>query len=162
MRAVLGIAIVLLVIGAVFGIYWSGSLGFGMRQAVEFFPYDEETTLDSGATIRSSGVMVLVNRWEAAQTDQDMANLMLSAEKMYPSECSGNNWEVAIRRPNPSGGEEKYSFYFSIYETGGAGSWIEYGKWVNDQYAVIKSYRADWLEIAQIATGQAFFQIVTE
>ncbi|MCX6645254.1 MAG: hypothetical protein NTY09_02685, partial [bacterium] len=131
MRFAIITGLVILSIAAVVGITWAGSRDFGARQAVEFFPYDDEVTLENGQVIRASGVTVLVNEYEAASTDQDMANLMQAAYKMYPTNCSGYNWEVAVRRPNPDGGEEKYSYSVSYYEIGGPGSWIEIGYWTD-------------------------------
>ncbi len=162
MRFLYSTIAVLILIGAVFGILWAGQHDFGQRQSMEFFPYEDEITLDDGTTLRSSGVMVRVNHWEAAQNDQAMATLMIAANNMYPEECSGENYEIAVRRPNPDGGEEKYSFTFSIYENDGAGSWIEYGRWVNDRYVVMESYNAEWIEIINIAQGRATFQIQVE
>ena len=162
MRAVIITLISLIVVAAVFGIFWTGSQGFGMRQAVEFFPYDDEFELDDETIIRSSGVVVLINEYEAAPSDQEMATLMVSAFRMYPEECSGENWEIAVRRPNPDGGEEKYSFSYSIYEISGPGSRIEYGCWEGSHYVVIESYPADWPEIDSIAQGNGTFHVRAE
>jgi hypothetical protein len=145
------------ILAAVAGIMWVAGSGLGMRQAVEFFPYDEEVALDDGRTIRSSGVIVVINDREAFPDDRAMANLMLVAHEMYPRECSGENWEVAVRRPLPNGDEEKYSFYSSIYEVGEPGSWIELGRWTNGGYEVISSYAAEWGEIRLIARAEALF-----
>ena len=160
MRILITTGVVILLTGAVFGIFWSGSQGFGAHQAVEFFPYDEEVALDTGETIRSSGVTVLVNHFEAAPTDQDMANLMQAAYRMYPKQCSGYNWEIAVRRPNPDGSEEKYSYSASIYEIGGPGSWIEIGYWTNEHYVITESHESNWEEIDRIARGNGIFKLL--
>lgn len=162
MRFAIVTGLVILLICAVFAITWAGSNDFGTRQAVEFFPYDDEITLDNGEVIRSSGVMVRVNEYMAASTDQEMANLMQAAFEMYPDECSGYNWEVAVRRPNPDGGEEKYSYSVSYYEIGGPGTWIEIGYWIDDHYVIRESYESDWRVIDEIAQGHAFFRIAVE
>ena len=146
--------VVVVLIGATLGIMWSAGHGFGMQQAIEFFPYDDHVKLDDGRTIRSSGVLVRVNERESVLSDRQMAALMVSTMQMYPVQCSGENWEIGIRRPLPRGGEERYSFYTSIYETGGPGSWIEYGRWINGEYTVIDSYRTEWKEVAAIAGGE--------
>lgn len=153
MRALPVAGIVVLVTAAIAGILWAGSRGFGMRQAIEFFPYDRQIELDDGTVIRSSGVVVRVNDHEAVPDDRAMAGLMLAAREMYPDECSGENWEVAVRRPLPGIGEEKYSCHSSIYDSAGPGPWIEYGRWVDDTYVVLDSYQAQWSEIGMIATG---------
>ena len=162
MRIAVAAGLAVLLIVAVFAITWAGSNDFGTRQAVEFFPYDDELTLDSGETIRASGVMVLVNDYLAAPTDQDMANLMQAAYEMYPDECSGINWEIAVRRPDANGREEKYSYSVSAYEIGGPGSWIEIGYWTGDNYVVRQSYEAAWVGIDEIAHGEAQFRIDVE
>jgi hypothetical protein len=136
-------------------IFWAAGRDFGMREASEFYPYDQTVKTDTGRTVRSSGVVVLINEREAFSTDREIAALMMSAKEMYPTDCSGPNWEIAIRRPLPDGGEEKYSFYSSIYEIGGPGSWIEYGRWTDGVYTVIYSYPADWDEVVQIADGRS-------
>ena len=141
-------------IACAFGIAWVGSRGYGMRQAMEFFPYSDQIKADDGRVIRSSGVVVRVNQRGALPSDHDMAALMVTVMQMYPSECSGDNWEIAVRRPLPDGGEERYSFYSARYETGGPGSWIEYGRWTNGTYTVLDSYRATWDEVARIADGR--------
>jgi hypothetical protein len=157
MRPATIIIAAILVIGSVFGIVWAGANGFGMRQAVEFFPYDDQVQLDDGRAIRSSGVVVRLNHREIAPTDGEVARLMLSAHDMYPDECSGANWEIAVRRPRREGGEEMYRFYFSIYETE-PGSWIEVGRWEGDRYIVVESRPSDWPEITRISHGEASFQ----
>jgi hypothetical protein len=162
MRFAIITLLIVLLVGAVVAITWAGTKDFGTRQAVEFFPYDDQVTLETGEVIRASGVTVLVNEYEAASNDQDMANLMQAACRMYPEECSGNNWEVSVRRPNPDGGEEKYSYSVSNYEIGGPGSWIEIGYWAGDNYVVRESYRADWNGIGEIARGKALFNIEIE
>jgi len=162
MRYVYGTLLVLVLTGATFAIFWSASHDFGTRQAVEFFPYVSEIELDESHAIRSSGVVVRINEYEAAPDDRTMAMYMTSAKEMYPDECSGENWEVVVRRPNPDGGEEKYSYSYSIYETGGPGSWVEYGRWEDDMYVVIDSYPADWNEIADIAHGDGVFLVKAE
>ena len=162
MKIVYGILVAVLLIGAVSGIFWSGMHDFGQRQSVEFFPYSDEIELDDGTVLRSSGVMIRVNVYESAPTDQVMATLMVAAKKLYPDECSGENFEIAVRRPNPDGGEEKYSYSFSIYEVEGPASWIEYGSWKDDLYVVREAYKADWSEIDNIAHGISTFQIRIE
>ncbi len=162
MKYVYGTLLALILAGATFGIFWSASRDFGTRQAVEFFPYISEIELDDSHTIRSSGVVVRINEYEAAPDDRSMAMYMTSAKRMYPDECSGENWEVAVRRPNPDGGEEKYSYSWSVYETEGPGSRVEYGRWENDLYVVIESYPADWSEITNIAHGDGAFLIRME
>ncbi len=162
MRPLVITAVVIVLIASVFGIVWAGANGFGTRQAVEFFPYDEQIDLGDGRTIRSSGVVVRLNQWEVAPTDQELAGLMVATRRMYPIECSGENWEIAIRRPSPDGWEEKYSYMFSIYETGEPTSRIEYGRWVDDQYVVEQSYRAEWSAIAEISNGTEVFQVRVE
>jgi len=154
MRGLVIAGTVLLVTAAVAGILWAGSHGFGMRQAIEFFPKDERIELDDGTIIRSSGVVVRINDPAACPDDRSMASLMLAAREMYPTECSGENWEVAVRRPLPGAGEEKYSCHSSIYDSGGPGPWIEYGRWTDDGYVVLESYQADWSEIGLIAMGE--------
>jgi hypothetical protein len=148
--------VVVAMIGAALAILWSADRGFGMQQAIEFFPYDDQVKQDDGSVIRSSGVLVRVNEREAVGSDRQIAALMVSTRQMYPTQCSGDNWEIGIRRPLPGagGGEERYSFYHSIYEQGGAGSWIEYGRWIDGEYTVIDSYRAEWTEVAKVAGGE--------
>jgi hypothetical protein len=162
MRIAIVTGLIILSIGAIFAIMWVSENGFGARQAVEFFPYDDQVTLENGETIRASGVTVLVNDYLVAPNDQDMANLMQAAYRMYPDNCTGNNWEIAVRRPNPDGGEEKYSYSFSTYEIGGPGSWIEIGYWTDDHYVVRQSYEANWQGIGKIAQGQGHFGIEVE
>jgi len=172
MKYIVSILVGILLIGAVFGILWSASNDFGQRQAVEFFPYSDEITLDDGSVIRSSGVTIKVNHLQSVSSDQEMAALMVAAMGMYPDECSGENYEVAVRRPGPDGAEEKYSYTFSVYDTLGtltlnsnspvAASRIEYGRWIDDHYTVLETYDAEWSEIARIASGQSNFQIQFE
>jgi hypothetical protein len=162
MKYVYGTFLALILAGATFGIFWSASRDFGTQQAVEFFPYISEIEIDDSRTIRSSGVVVRINEFEAAPDDRSMATFMTSAKRMYPDECTGENWEIAVRRPNPDGGEEKYSYSWSVYETEGPGSWVEYGKWVDDLYVVIESYPADWSEITSIAHGDGAFLVRME
>jgi hypothetical protein len=153
-RPLLIALLVVVLIVCTFGFAWLASRGFGMRQAIEFFPYSDQVKADDGTIIRSSGVVVLVNERGAMPSDQDIAGLMVSVKQMYPKECSGENWEIDVRRPLPNGEEERYSFYSSNYETGGPGSWIEYGRWTNDVYTVLDNYRAGWDEVAKIAEGK--------
>ena len=172
MKYLVGISVAILIILSVFGILWSAKEGFGQRQSVEFFPYDDEVTLDDGRVIRSSGVVIRVDYYESARSDQEMANLMVAARRMYPEECSGDNYEIAVRRPGPGGAEEKYSYSFSVYDAIGTLEYpdnqgiqrgrIEYGRWIEDQYTVIESYGADWDEIDKIARGQASFQVAID
>ena len=152
-----GLLIVLVALALVptaFVILWAASLDFGMRQSVEFFPYDDLIPLDDGTTVRSSGVVANVNMRDAFPNDRAMAALMVTVKRLFPTECSGDNWEIAVRRPLPDGTEEKYSFYKSAYEVGGPGSWIEYGRWTAGVYTVIDSYSAQWDEVDKIAQGQ--------
>jgi len=163
MRSLYVIVGVLVLIAAAFGIFWAAGHDFGTLQSAEFFPYDYQFVSETGETIRSSGAVVRVNYLEAASTDRAMANFMVAAQKMYPAECSGDNWEIAVRRPTPDGSEEKYSFSHYLPEGSTVpDERIEYGCWTNDMYVVKKSYEADWSEIARIAQGKAAFQIQVE
>jgi len=153
-RGLLIVLVALALVPTAFLILWAASLDFGMRQSVEFFPYDDTIPLDDGTTIRSSGVVVVVNKRDAFPNDRAMAALMMTVKQLYSSECSGDNWEIAIRRPLPDRGEEKYSFYTSAYEVGGPGTWIEYGRWTDGVYTVIDSYSTQWEEVDKIAQGR--------
>jgi hypothetical protein len=149
----IALSALVLIVGT-FGFLWLSSRGFGMRQAIEFFPYNDQVKADDGTIIRSSGVVVRVNERGALPSDRDMAGLMITVKQMYPNECSGDNWEIDVRRPLPNGEEERYSFYSAKYETGGPGSWIEYGRWTNDVYTVLDNNKAGWDEVARIAQGK--------
>ena len=149
MRATVIIAVVIVLTLAVFGIFWAGAYDFGMRQAVEFFPYINEIELE-GATIRSSGVVVRVNDRAAASTDREVAILMRTAREMYPDECSGENWEVALRRPGDDGMEERFSFQFTVLtEDGEPRTTLEVGHYTNGHYVIDSSREATWEEIAE-------------
>jgi len=167
MRAAGIISVAVLLFLVLAGLYWASSKDYGLRQAVEFMPYDEVVTLDDGSRIFSSGVVIRLNERGAAPTDREMASLMLSAMEMYPYECSGDNWEVAVRRPVGDGSEEKYSYYYSVYDMtysdiSSPVSMIEYGRWEGQQYVVINSYDARWDEIAGIADGREHFIVNAE
>jgi len=138
---------------AALGILWVAGKDFGMRQAVEFLPYSSNFTLDNGTVASSGGVTIEVNEYGAAPDERAIAVLMIEAYKLYPKECSTDNWEIAVRRKMENGSEEKFSFYSYTYETGGPGSRIEYGYWTDEGYVVKYSYAATWERIAEIADG---------
>ncbi|MFH1676547.1 MAG: hypothetical protein ABIC40_05935 [bacterium] len=146
--------LVVMVTLAVFGIFWAAGKDFGMRQAIEFLPYSSDFKLDNGTSARSGGVTVEVNEYGAAPDERAVAVLMLEAYKLYPKECSADNWEIAVRRKMQNGGDEKFSFYSYTYETGGPGSRIEYGYWTDEGYVVGYSYSAGLERIKDIAGGK--------
>jgi hypothetical protein len=145
--AIIAVAIVLTL--AVFGIFWAGAYDFGMRQAVEFFPYVNQIELE-GQTIRSSGVVVRVNDRAAASTDRDVAILMRTAREMYPDECSGENWEVAVRRPGIDGTEERFSFRFTVLTPDGEPqTTLEVGHYLGGHYVIDSSRPAGWEDVEE-------------
>lgn len=153
-RILQALSIVVCIIAATLTFLWLSEHNFGMRQSVEFFPYDDTVTLTDGSTIRSSGVVIIINDRDSFPSDRDMAVLMLAARESYPSECSGENWEISVRRPLPGGMEERYSYTFSLLSAPSPVSRIEYGRWLEGTYTVIDSYDADWSEVEKVARGE--------
>lgn len=149
MRGTIIIAVAVLLTATVFGIFWAGAHDFGMRQAVEFFPYINEIELE-GETIRSSGVVVRVNDRGAASTYGEVAILMRTAREMYPDECSGENWEVALRRPGDGGTEERFSFQFTVLtDDGEPETTLEVGHYTDGHYVIDSRTETSWEELEE-------------
>lgn len=136
-----------------FGIVWSAKNNFGMLQAVEFHPYKGEFKLQDGSSVQSSGVVIRINTEGTFASDREIANLMVSCKRMYPVECSGNNWEICVIRPAKDAIEEQFRYYYTTYELGGPCSWLEYGIRTNKGYSVIESRKTIWEEIIKVSQG---------